>query len=191
VNLRRWGRFHGGGSSVLVTFLMLFLVTLGVFAVSSSNANLRLAQKGVSWVKSYYALEAGAEALLEIISRALSQAGTHTTGGEYIDSGALAGIITQCLEPYTQYNTQHGQIQLPYGTVLEQFKVEPIGPGSVNISGRLARQHGSTEQHLLVEIQVCSGSGESAGWGFRITQWKQYQEPFEYQQGFDLWHQPQ
>ena len=61
MNLRRWGRFHGGGSSVLVTFLMLFLVTLGVFAVSSSNANLRLAQKGVSWVKSYYALEAGAE----------------------------------------------------------------------------------------------------------------------------------
>ena len=40
------GRFTGGGSSVLVVFLMLLLVTLGVLALSSTTNNLNMVTRG-------------------------------------------------------------------------------------------------------------------------------------------------
>jgi len=183
VKTQRSGMFEGGGSSVLITFLMLLLITLGALAVASSNANLKLARKGVSWVKSYYALEAGGDALLDIISTTLS----HAEASGYDESSALVRMLADCLEQYTG----EGESILPYDTSISEIKIEPDGPESLTVNARLSRQHGSTEQHLLVEIKVFAGTGEPEPWGFRILQWKQYQEPFEYEPKLDLWNQPE
>ncbi|MGI6661269.1 MAG: hypothetical protein ACOX34_06275 [Bacillota bacterium] len=183
MSIRRLGRFEGGGSSILVIFLMLLLVTLGSLSVASSHANLKLARKGVSWVNSYYALEAGGEVLLDIISQILAQAGGLGRGKE----DTLARMLADCLDEYAG----EARNKLPYDTIIGEVRVEPDGPGSITVTTRLSRQHGSTGQHLLVEIQVVAGSGEPDAWGFRILQWKQYQEPFEYESAIELWNQPE
>jgi hypothetical protein len=179
VNARRWGRFQGGGSSALVAFLMLLLVTLGALAMASSQANLRLAQKGVAWVKSYYALEAGGESLLDMISGTLSQHQAHTEDSD----DELIPMLAQRLEEHIR----KAGSTLPYGASVREVQVEPNGLGSITVKARLSRPHGSAEQHLLVGVELIAGSGEPHGWGFRILHWKQYQEPFEYESQLKLW----
>jgi hypothetical protein len=69
-----------GAASVLIVFLMLVLVTLGTFAIVSSNANWRLNQRALAWNTMYYAMDAEAEELLARIDRLLLQAEVKARG---------------------------------------------------------------------------------------------------------------
>ena len=147
------------GRPYVPTFLMLFCY-LGVFAVSCSMQT-QTGPKGFHGSR----LLREARASAEIISKGLSK--TPYNRREYADGSALAGII---LMPGAIHNTTHSTVkQLPYGTVLEQFKVEPIGPASTYLAA--GKQHDSTE-HLLVEIHYVPEAVNQLG---SITKWKQYQ----------------
>jgi hypothetical protein len=58
----------------MVIFLMLMLVTLGAFAIVSSNANFKLSQRALNWNKMYYELDARGEEYLSWIDLALAEA---------------------------------------------------------------------------------------------------------------------
>lgn len=179
---RSLSRFAGSGSSVLVVFLMLLLVTLGAFAMVSSNSNLELAKKGVSWFKHYYLLEAGGETIVELISQGLLDANEriHTANARNQLTGAY---VTGFLSHYFE---KHGP-NLPHGTTIDQFEFE-YGPDStVLFTAKLSRTTESVKQHLAIEIKIFAESPQTNPGGFRILKWKQYQEPFEYEQELDLW----
>ncbi len=180
---RNLGRLAGGGSSILVVFLMLLLVTLGVLAMVSSDANLKLARKGVSWIKGYYMLEAGGEALLDTVSQGL----IHADNLRYTEGNAFEGALGRLLADYLGEYVDGAGKKLPYGAVINEIRVEPDGSGSVTVTAMLSREHESIDQHLLVQAMVFAGTGESDTGGFRILQWKQYQEPFEYETKLELW----
>ena len=63
-----------GATSVLVIFMMLVLVTLGAFAITSAHANYRLSQRALLWKTMYYRLDALGEEYLSLIDSRLAKA---------------------------------------------------------------------------------------------------------------------
>ncbi len=179
---KAYGRLAGGGSSVLVIFLMLLLITLGALALVSSNANLRLAKKGAAWMKDYYLLEASGESIVALVSKSLHQTNEILSAnggpGEESRDSYFARHLSCCLEDTGA--------ALPYGTEITEWKVEPDDNGLVLLTAWLARKHQSGNQCLLVQIQVSGVSDRSTTGSFQVLQWKQYQEPFEYEPEFNI-----
>ncbi len=176
-----YSRLAGGGSSVLVIFLMLLLITLGALAMLSSNSNLRLAKKGAAWMKDYYLLEADGENIIELVSKSLQQNNEILSACNSAQKSSCSHFVRYlscCLE-------DTGAV-LPYGTEIKEWKVEPGDDGLVLLTALLARKHQSGSQCLMVQIQVSGASNGSTTGSFQILQWRQYQEPFEYEPEFNL-----
>ncbi|MGI6627010.1 MAG: hypothetical protein ACOX4K_01455 [Bacillota bacterium] len=182
MKIKGYVRLAGGGSSVLVVFLMLLLITLGVMALASSNAGLRLAEKGAAWTKDYYLLEAGGETLIELVSQSLHQTAKTVSAEGYSDEAYANSYFRQCLS----HCLGHGGKNLPYETEITEWNLEAEPTGLVLLTAWLTRKHQSRHQCLLVEIQVCTVSDKSNTGSFRILQWKQYQEPMDYEPEFNL-----
>jgi len=71
-----------GAASVLVVFMMLVLVTLGAFAIASSNANFRLSRRAVSWNEMFYDLDSLGETYLSQIDARLAEA--EASAGDFV-----------------------------------------------------------------------------------------------------------
>jgi len=54
-------RGERGATSVLVIFMMIVLVTLGAFAITSANVNYKFSARARDWTRSYYTLEDSGE----------------------------------------------------------------------------------------------------------------------------------
>ena len=63
-----------GATSVLVVFMMIVLVTLGAFAITSANVNMIFGRKAVALNTAYYALDGAGEQYVAAVDYALAQA---------------------------------------------------------------------------------------------------------------------
>lgn len=167
----------GGGSSLLVVFMMVFLVSLGAFAMISSESSLKLARKGASWIRGGYMLEAGGEAFMHMVSQNLAKSPplTHDEDREWLNT--LTTRIEDCLEKQMNATAP----KLPFGVVLSQASVESNHDASITITARLLKEHESTGRYLLIKAKYTAHADESAPFSYHILKWQQYQEPFQYE----------
>jgi len=59
--MKKWLCNEEGATSVLIIFMMIVLVTLGAFAITSANVNIKFSNKAVSWHDKYYILDSAGE----------------------------------------------------------------------------------------------------------------------------------
>jgi len=65
-----------GATSVLVVFMMIVLVTLGAFAITSARVNYRFSETAVEWNQMFYALDSLGEGYLRDVDEKLARAQT-------------------------------------------------------------------------------------------------------------------
>lgn len=82
-----------GASSILVLFMVVVLITLGLFTIVSANINFRLSKKSVTWNQTYYELDSFCEEKLGLIDKALFEA-----------EQEAVKKISENLEQYTKEN---------------------------------------------------------------------------------------
>lgn len=82
-----------GASSILVLFMVVVLITLGLFTIVSANINFRLSKKSVTWNQTYYELDSLCEEKLGLIDKALFEA-----------EQEAVKKISENLEQYTKEN---------------------------------------------------------------------------------------
>jgi len=70
----KWFGNEDGATSVLIIFMMIVLVTLGVFAITSADVNVKFSRKAAGWSEKYYALESLGERYVSEIDYALAKA---------------------------------------------------------------------------------------------------------------------
>ena len=82
-----------GAVSIQAIFMMLVLVTLGAFAITSARANYTFSMKAYEWNKMFYAMEDKAERFVRDVDAALAGAKGADTES-YLDSAydELAGL---------------------------------------------------------------------------------------------------
>ena len=84
-------RKNSGAVSVLAIFMMLVLVTLGAFAITSARVNYIFSVRALEWNQMYYALEGQAERYIRDIDHLLIEAGTSVIG--YVDTESYAEVF--------------------------------------------------------------------------------------------------
>jgi hypothetical protein len=106
-----------GAASVLVIFFMLVLVTMGIFAIASSNANYRLSQRALSWHTMYYELDARGEEYVALIDRELSEA--EARAREYvINKTGLPDDLKEAVEQSSDESTAFNRVFLYWAHIL-------------------------------------------------------------------------
>ena len=181
------GRFTGGGSSVLVVFLMLLLVTLGVLALSSTTNNLNMVTRGADWVRSYYALESLGEYLLELVSHCLSQSGKEPDPFAWepsFSNVSLARHIDGILREFLDESYAHDQDDI----FIQSLLVEEVSSSKALITVDICQELESSRRHLSIRMEAGYPSIDKLSEGaIEVFEWKQYQDPFEYESSLDLW----
>lgn len=81
-----------GAASILVILMLLVLVTLGAFAVTSASANLKFSRKAAEWNEAYYELDAMGEQFLAAFDGKLAEA--ESAARQYV-TGGLSGTETE------------------------------------------------------------------------------------------------
>lgn len=101
-----------GATSVLVVFMMIVLVTLGTFAISSALVNRRFAIHASDWNKMLYALENQAERYVMDVDAAIAaaeqKAALYMAGGGYA-MPAYAGIPNELQHKISQAYATSGR----------------------------------------------------------------------------------
>ena len=77
---KNWIRNEEGATSVLVIFMMIVLVTLGAFAITSAYVNVKFSNSAVAWQAAYYDMDAEAEGYLESVDAVLIKAESAAAG---------------------------------------------------------------------------------------------------------------
>jgi len=72
---------ESGASSVLIIFMMLVLVTLGAYSISSARINYVFSRKSLEWNQNYYECDLEAERFLMVLDRALAESEWETVEG--------------------------------------------------------------------------------------------------------------
>jgi len=78
----KWLCNEDGATSVLIIFMMIVLVTLGAFAITSANVNIKFSNKAAAWSEKYYLLDSVGEQYAGEIDYALARA--EAKAAEYI-----------------------------------------------------------------------------------------------------------
>jgi len=76
---------NSGAVSVQAVFMMLVLVTLGAFAITSARVNYVFSMKALEWNRMYYALEDKAERFVKEVDSALISSGGAENASEALD----------------------------------------------------------------------------------------------------------
>ena len=74
---------ESGASSVLIIFMMLVLVTLGAYSISSARINYVFSRKSLEWNKNYYECDLEAERFLMVLDKALADSEWVTVEGAF------------------------------------------------------------------------------------------------------------
>ena len=96
---------QSGATSVLVIFMLLVLVTLGAYSISSANVNYTFSRRALEWKEAFYDCDAKAEEFIMDADIALSNAEKKTA--ETIlgyDAGALEGNAPQTINTLFNQN---------------------------------------------------------------------------------------
>ena len=89
LQIPKWLCNEEGATSVLIIFMMIVLVTLGAFAITSANVNIKFSNKAVDWHEKYYVLDSAGEQYAMMLDYALAAA--EVASVEYIhDQGYTA-----------------------------------------------------------------------------------------------------
>ena len=168
-----------GAASVLIVFLMLVLVTLGTFAIVSSNANWRLNQRSLAWNAMYYAMDADAETLLAKIDRVLLQAETKAVNyllqnddispelADLLNNGASA---TDIFNEIYMYYADEGLTGLSFSEEIEFYN---FGDGFwVDYSVQPEVNINEAENYLVVSLWLSQAPGVSLNAGTAQVSWE-------------------
>jgi hypothetical protein len=147
-----------GGSSVLIILVTFIMLSLGALRLMSSFADLKLARTSAGWVAQYYELEKEANVKLLKANMALANSFNAESSGFSRDKLRL--------------------LEDDGWTVLEKD-----GKFFINCNVSIEWERA---QNLSIELLL--SPPDENGRYYKILQWKQWQDGFEYEQeGLDIW----
>jgi len=152
---------NSGAVSVQAVFMMLVLVTLGTFAITSARVNYTFSLKALNWNKMYYALEDKAERYLKDVDAVLINA---SEKDDYLNE-ARAGLEG---------------LNGPYpGSV-----VGADGEGLYLSMNFVSDENENA--NLRVSLRITNNAAVGAG-RYKITEWTEWQRASEEYEGLGLW----
>lgn len=107
--IKKFAANESGATSILIIFMMLILVALGAFAITSANVNYKLSKRSLEWNVMYFALDAKGEEYLYVLDGKLAEA--ESAAYAYVkdkkyQTTAQAGIPSQIQgEIYKKYQS--------------------------------------------------------------------------------------
>ena len=152
------GSLMRGGASVLIILVIFIMLSLGALSLMSASADLKLARASAEWITRYYELEKEANVMLRETNMTLS--GLYNTESY--------GFSRDKLRP----------LENDGWTIHEK-------DGKIFIHRNISFE-GEIEQNLSIELLL--SLPDESGRYYRVIQWKQWQDDFEYEQeGVDIW----
>ena len=129
---------ESGATSVLVIFMMLVLVTLGAYSISSAHANYAFSSRSLEWKEAYYDCDAKAEVFLMDADTALARAERGTAEAVMgRDAGDLDGNIGQSIDIIF-----HQNVLKEIAFLSDKYNVE-VDEGNLDISTVISSSGGS------------------------------------------------
>ncbi len=188
-----------GATSVLVIFMMIVLVTLGTFAITSALVNYRFAYHTVDWSKMYYKLEDKAENYLKDVNDGLINAANravkqvNSENGINLNEDFNKAYCEFALEEIKMLNDKYQQnietiendnVGICY---LEQEFISDDNPDShltVKILIKKPDNYLSVKNVSDGDIVTIVNNNETL---FEVVEWRQWQTPVEIEMFEDLW----
>jgi hypothetical protein len=143
--------------------------------------------KGADWVRDYYALECHGEYLVELVSRCLFEGSARPRSFVWEPSAlgvSFADHIDRTLRGFLEpsYSSEEND------TFIQSLLVEEVNPAKALITVDICQKRESSNRHLSIRMEAGYASIHQLDEGMiRILEWKQYQDPFEYESDLDLW----
>jgi len=174
---------ESGASSVLIVFMMLVLVILGAYSISSSRVNYTFSVRALEWKQTYYEREKEAEQFLVDTDIALAEAERKTA--EAVLTGEALNIIEGNAEQsINKLYKQHVVNEL--STLSERYPDIEVNEGGSVITRILpSNEKFQIKVKLAVlpfRYSIDSGNGQvkgvlnEAGKRYAILEWKQLQK---------------
>ena len=153
------GPLMRGGASVLIILVIFIMLSLGALSMMSASADLKLARASAEWITRYYELEKEANVMLREINMTLS--GSYNTESRDFSRDKLRTLKND-------------------GWTIHEKD------GKIFIHRDVSLGKDEIEQNLSIELQL--SPPDESGRYYRIIQWKQWRDDFEYEQeGIDIW----
>ncbi|MDR1914099.1 MAG: hypothetical protein LBQ68_06420 [Clostridiales bacterium] len=167
---------ESGATSVLILFMMITLVTLGAYSITSAHVNYIFCQKAVEWNQNYYECDKAGERFLADIDSALNEAERRTAlnllGSNNInyDQSSQEELSTLYLE---YVNEELGKLYQKYHEM--NYKNNKI---TTDVS--IGRFHISIEVEILPLRYLFASSGDASSSDetkrYSVTRWEQWQD---------------
>ena len=159
----KWLGNEDGATSVLIVFMMIVLVTLGAFAITSANVNIKFSNKAAAWSEKYYALDATGELYTRDFDYALAAA--EAKAAEYIHAASYTKASVLGVSAETQAeaaalwaaSATAPSLNDIFALVYMEFAGEALG--EMHKSLPLAELH-QTESGLQAELNIGSAEDE-------------------------------
>ncbi|MDR1066165.1 MAG: hypothetical protein LBL35_01845 [Clostridiales bacterium] len=158
-----------GAASVLVVFMMIALVTLGAFSITSALSNLRLAVRNAEWIAAYYEIEDKAE--------------------EYLVE--LDQILADCAEKAE--SQEGGDKTIAYADYIKvsfsdsKWKDSDISVEKDNIVKVRNSFASDDDENSHIDVEIATSIGMSSGTRYEITEWRQWQTFVGTKKNVELW----
>lgn len=203
-----------GSSSVLVILIMVMLVVLGLLALMSTWADLKLARKNASWSKAYYSLDSKAEFRLAEIDACLldadESAGTYMLTKDYErpESIYLPVSFQQVVHERWQTAQSSGDesefVDSLYEKLYYAYSViglKELTNSELEVESELDFDNDTVKVYTTVHedlpedgrsillgitLQSRSSGSESGSERYRIISWKELPKSFEYEDALDF-----
>ena len=179
--VKRFMNDESGAASVLVIFMMLVLVTLGAYSISSANVNYAFSSRALGWKDAYYDCDSRAEMFLMDADAALAKAEKET-----VEAITLRNAHISEEDAGQSTGTLYNQNVLKEISLLsDKYNVE-IKEDDLSISTVISSNSGSQIKVKIAALPF-RYSFESAGNGvwavlsgksgrFAVLEWKQAQK---------------
>jgi hypothetical protein len=151
---------EAGASTILVIFMLIVLITLGAFAITSASVNRNFSKKALAWSESYFSLDERAEYFLMDADALLAEAENQSI--DYIinrgfSQQAYKGLPeTLQQEIYQAYSTPENKddITAIIRKVYPEFALEMLASLTNSYGAEVTR----TSEGLLINHSVVSES---------------------------------
>ncbi|MDR1541356.1 MAG: hypothetical protein LBU32_25845 [Clostridiales bacterium] len=204
-----------GASSVLVIFMMIVLVSLGAFSITSAHVNYSLSQRAVSWNKEFFQMDSLAERFLQGLDMALSQAEIKTAQyvlGNGFEQAEYEGVPANLQRQFRQmgsFNKESAERGL--NLLYTNYAYETLKSLSLEYPGIILGENleyveinftmkEDEELNLLLKLEILPLQFDVDAHGrficadrkagakrFEIRQWRQWQTPQNMNESQELW----
>lgn len=154
-----------GSSTVLISLFLLALVVFAAASIVSSASELRLARRNAETNKIYYSLDAEGKRFLYKVKSAVRKS-LDSSGGE-------PELFYRLLE-----------------NSLDQDIIYRKNPDGLTITAErtIILRVDSYDRHLDIKVLISAPDrGSTVNDICSVTEWKMWNEPFEYENTVDLW----